>query len=64
MIITHVPRRNRVSGSYLHLYLWHKRFGNRHLWLTRVLEAIGHGPEITDYNALLPWHVAPESATP
>lgn len=39
--------------------------GNGHnprLWLTRDLEAIGRNRDLTDYNALLPWSMAPEPA--
>ncbi|WP_431854320.1 hypothetical protein [Azospirillum sp.] len=33
------------------------------LWLTRVLDAIGRDRDLTDYNAFLPWSMAPEPAT-
>jgi len=39
--------------------------GNGHnprLWLTRVLEAIGRDRDLTDFDALLPWAIAPEPA--
>lgn len=39
--------------------------GNGHnprLWLTRVLETIGRDRDFTDFDALLPWAMAPEPA--
>ena len=33
---------------------------NPRVWLTRVLETIGRDREMTDYNSLLPWIMAPE----
>ena len=34
---------------------------NPRLWLTRVLEAIGRDRDLTNYDALLPWAMAPAS---
>ncbi|WP_431854265.1 transposase domain-containing protein [Azospirillum sp.] len=36
---------------------------NPRLWLTRVLETFGRDRDLTDYDALLPWSMAPEPAT-
>jgi hypothetical protein len=33
---------------------------NPRLWITRVLDAIGRDRGATDYNALMPWVMAPE----
>lgn len=36
---------------------------NPHLWLPHVLEAIGRQRESTDYDALMPWIIIPDTVT-